>query len=123
MQAFLSDWVAGPCSDLSPWFSLEKIRNLLGSLLGAGSSGATSSSLLVPLLEGNLPPGLLVLPADSEDEARRIWMCSDHRGLCNVGLLRESSDSEFEQVNGKGHHFQMKVSLDWAISIKPSHEL
>lgn len=81
MQAFLSDWVAGPCSDLPPWFSLEKIRNLLGSLLGAGSSGATSSSLLVPLLEGSLPPGLLVLPADSEDEAGRIWMCSDHRGV------------------------------------------
>ena len=79
MKAFLNDWVAGPCSDLPPSFPLEKLRNLLGSLPGAGSSAAASLSLPVPLREGSLPPGLLVLPAHSGDEARRIWMCSDHR--------------------------------------------
>lgn len=123
MQAFLTDWVAGPCSDLPPSFPSEKLRNLLGSLPGAGSSAATSSSLPVPLREGSLPPRLLVLPADSEDAARWIWVCSDHREWCNVGLLRGSSDSEFEEVSGEGHNFQMKVGLDWTISTKPSHKL
>lgn len=28
-------------------------------------------------------------------------MCSDHRGWCKVGLLRESSGSEAEEVNGE----------------------
>lgn len=40
----------------------------------------------------------------SEREARWIWMCSDHRGWCKVGLLRESSDSEAEEVNGECHN-------------------
>jgi len=43
-------------------------------------------------------------------------------GWCDVGLLRESTDSD-EKVNGEGHYFQMKVGLDWAISTNPSHKL
>lgn len=79
MQGFLNAWVAGPCSVLPPSFPLEKLRNLLGSLPGAGNL------LLVPLWEGRLPLGLLVLPAGSEEdldvqwfECAMIWMC---RGL------------------------------------------
>lgn len=109
MQGFLNAWVAGPCSVLPPSFPLEKLRNLLGSLPGAGSL------LLAPLWEGRFPLGLLVLPAG---EARKIWMCSD-LDVPNAGLLRESHVSEFKE----SHDFQMKGGLDWAISIKPSHKL
>ena len=76
MQAFLSDWVAGPSSDLPLSLPLEKLRNLLGSLPGAGSSAAASSLLPVPLWEGSFAPRL-----HTEDEVRPIWTCIDHRGV------------------------------------------
>lgn len=43
--------------------------------------------------------------------------------MCSAGLSRESGDRRFEEVTGEGRNFQMKVDLEWAVSIQPSYKL
>lgn len=48
--------MAGPCADLLPLFSLEKLRNVLGNLPGAGSSAAGTT------VGGQVAPGTACSP-------------------------------------------------------------
>lgn len=48
--------MAGPCADLLPLLSLEKLRNVLGNLPGAGSSAAGTT------VGGQVAPGTACSP-------------------------------------------------------------
>lgn len=95
VQAFPSDRVAGPCSDLP----LEELTNP-ESLTGAGSSAAAFQSPLVPRGQAACHLGLVLCLQTWKTKRGRFGSTAVTEGGEDVVLWRESNDSECEEVKG-----------------------